>query len=140
MTSRPSPAQLGWMALIVAGCAAHAAFRPQPMQLRLDVIERSLRSVETRALPRPDGGDVSPPLELQRALHASYDAVDDARSAVKARETGDGRAVDEKIRILRQRLETLDGILASAGISITPGLDVLATTEDDRPDAGAGVR
>src|SRR5258706_16358036 len=103
--------------VLLVGCASRTAFSPQPMQLELDVIERSLASVEAR-----DGGVTGPQLiEIHRALHASYDAVDEARAALKARERGDGRAVEAKIRELRRRLATLDGLLADAGISITPG-------------------
>ncbi len=117
--------------VLVVSCASRTAFSPQPMQLELDVIERSLASVEAR-----DGGATGPRLiELRRALHASYDAVEEARAALKARERGDGRALEGKVRELRRRLGTLDGLLADAGISITPGLDALVTAQDYRPDA-----
>jgi hypothetical protein len=116
-------------------CTSRAARSPQPLQLRLDVIERSLGSVQARALP-VEGGVTDPRLiDLRPALYASYQAVDDARRAVRARETGDGRFVDEEIGELRQRLANLDRILARAEIPGVPGLDVLATTDDDGPDA-----
>jgi hypothetical protein len=130
--------------LAVAGCSSRPA---QPMNLRLDVIERALQTVEVCSVACSrdagcgcaacDGGarSTEQSIELHQRIRETDSALRMLRDAIDARERGDGRRVDERVEELGRRLGALERVLSSLRITAPPGLfQVIAVSDGGATD------
>ncbi len=125
-------------AVALSGCVSRASPAADALMVRLDVIERGLLGTETALCSRPNA-DADPLSHIARqSVTEAEEALDLARWSTARWQAGDGRGVDERLRLLALRINTLLTALEVVGMAPPAGLTgTLPPAAIERPNSNA---
>jgi len=126
--------------LAIAGCVSRASPEADALMVRLDIVERALAGAEAALCNRPSAPGDARHDSVRESVKQAEQALDFARWTTARWQAGDGRGVDDRLRLLALRLEAVDSALQSAGMAPSAGLTgMLPRIPVERPNSNAVV-
>ena len=120
----------------IAGCVSRASPEADAMMVRLDIVERGLLGTEAALCERPNAPSDARSDRARESVKQAEEALTFARWSTARWQTGDGRGVDDRLRVLGLRLEALQSALESAGVAPPVGLTgILPPMPIERPNS-----
>ena len=121
--------------VVVAGCVSRISPEADALMVRLDVVERGLLGTEAALCSRPSAPTDPRTDRARESVKQAEEALDFARWSTARWQAGDGRGVDERLRVLALRLRAVESDLESAGVAPSAGLTgMLPRVPIERPN------
>jgi hypothetical protein len=122
-----------------SGCAAERRVEPQAVDVRLDIVARTLAHVEQRYEAAPTSGSRDDREELAHAIQDAQESLFWAERAVASWENGDPRGWARVRPCLAANLVRVDSALAALGWLPPPGLTQIVVSRPPQPCSEAAL-